>query len=525
MMRGLLAMGVVVAVVIGVAAAPPAEPHADAAFHHWMGVEHHLQRRLDDAARAYARALALDPPRDPTVDEEELVRRFAPRLYTNAAEPFALKDVAAVLHPERRLIAYHLFWEDDIDFPDDNDPCDHELMWVAYSADRKHVEQVWTYFHGRVLAGGEPARREAREHGLRPRVDVQWGKHGTMPVGWQALALDNEETYRTLHERGRRDHGDPRAHRAGWPSRFDGTWNGFVSFSRLVDPVTLLARNRMVKVSRWNSATVQQHFLRYNFRPKIEWPPDWADTTAAPGQRDPVRLEASQGTFDLPPKRVFDPAMPRFPNLWLYVDASLATSYEAAVRLVTGALRETMALHESYGPFSNPEGCDFEAGLEHLQPWERRDQRALQHSHALHMRYYYTALERQGLHRIRLATSAGPREFYRFAASSHYEVEHTNPNHADVEICPICGRTGEYANETGNLVERVHDPLGLELVLAGTIRGERVRLEGHDGRELRGVSALSSQLSVQTFVYAPSAVDQNTQRLGVVVVTPPATRW
>jgi len=258
--------------------------------------------------------------------------------------------------------------------------------------------------------------------------------------------------------------------------------------------------------------------------PKTEWPPDWGDT-AAPGPRGPSSLEsATQATFELPPKRVFDAAMPRYPNLWVYVDASLATSYEATVRLVTGALRETMALRESYGPFSNAEGCDFEAGLEHLQPWLSRDHLPLQHAHAFHVRYYHTALERQGLHRVRLATAAGPRVFYRFAASAHYEVEHTNPNHADVEICPVCGRTGAYANETGNLVERVHDPLGLELVLAGTIRGERVRLDDHDGRELRGVAALGNQLSVQTFDFPPAAADQNTQRLAVIVIAPPAGR-
>jgi hypothetical protein len=34
MVRGLLAMGGVVAVVIGAAAAPPAEPRANAAYHH-----------------------------------------------------------------------------------------------------------------------------------------------------------------------------------------------------------------------------------------------------------------------------------------------------------------------------------------------------------------------------------------------------------------------------------------------------------------------------------------------------------
>jgi hypothetical protein len=524
MRRCLLVFGGVAAALVGVVAAPPAEPRADAAFHHWLGVEFHLQRRLDDAALGYARALALDPPRDATLEEEQLVRRFLPRLQTNAAEPFALKDVAVVLHPERRVIAYHLFWEDDIDFPDDNDPCDHEVVWVGYAADGRQVERIWTYFHGRVLAGGEPALREAREHGGRPRIDVQWGKHGSMPVGWQALALDNEEAYRTLHEHRRRVGEDARAQRAGWPRRFGGTWNDFVSFSRAVDPRGLLSQHRMIKVSRWNSATIQQHFLRYNFRPKIEWPPDGVDGPTV-GPRAGATVEGvSPAAFNLPPKRVFEDAMPRYPNLWFYVDPSLATSYEAAVRLVTGALRETMALRESFGPFGNPEGCDFEAGLEHLQPWTAPDQRALQHAHAFHIRYYYTALQDQGLHRIRVLTAAGPREFYRFAASVHYEVEHNNPNHADVEACPICGRTGAFANEAGNLVERVHDPLGLEFALAGTIRGERVRLPDHDGREQLGVAALTNQFAVGTLALPAVAADQNTQRLGVVVITQPTGR-
>ena len=101
--------------------------------------------------------------------------------------------MAAVLHPERRLIAYHLFWEDDADVSEVKDPCDHEVAWVAYPADGQQIEQVWTYFNGQVLAGGEPALREAREHNLRPRIDVQRGRHGSMPVGWQALSLDTTD--------------------------------------------------------------------------------------------------------------------------------------------------------------------------------------------------------------------------------------------------------------------------------------------------------------------------------------------
>lgn len=265
-----------------------------AAEHHALGVERHLERRLDEASREYARALAIDPPRDLTPDEWALVRRFAPRVYTTSIEFFPLKDVAVILHPDQRLIAYHFFWEDDIDFPEDNDPCDHELMWVQYAADKKNVEKVWTYFHGRILSAGDAAFTDARRHAMRPRVNVQWGKHGSLPVGWEqmpivategdaekehypinrpiTLAEYNRGTFQKLATTGRRLIDHPIARRLGWPERFSGTWEKFVDFSRPVDLVTLLNRTRMAKVSRWNSATINQHFLAYNFRPKTEWP-------------------------------------------------------------------------------------------------------------------------------------------------------------------------------------------------------------------------------------------------------------
>ncbi|MGH9839699.1 MAG: hypothetical protein ACREEM_13035, partial [Blastocatellia bacterium] len=170
------------------------------------------------------------------------------------------------------------------------------------------------------------------------------------------------------------------------------------------------------------------------------------------------------------------------------------------------------------------EGCDFEVRLEHLQPWEVREHRALQHSHAFHMRYYYSALARQRLDRVKLKTSAGEREFYRFGASAHYEVEHTNPNHADVELCPICGRTGEYKELKGNLVELAHDPLGLELVLTGKIRGETVRFDDWEQREVGSIEGLKQKFSVAQFTFPAQTGDQNTLRIGVVVLTPSSRR-
>ena len=225
-------------------------------------------------------------------------------------------------------------------------------------------------------------------------------------------------------------------------------------------------------------------------------------------------------TFHLPPKSIFDPAMPRYPNIWFYVETSLAQSYQAAVKLVTENLRRAMRLREFYGPFSNPEGCDFEVRLEHLQPWEDSQHKPLQHSHAFHMRYYYSALENQKLEKVELRAAGVERTFFRFAASAHYEVEHSNPNHADVEICPICGRTGEYSQLKGNLVELVHDPLGLELVLTGRIRGETIRFEDWEQHEVGSIEELTKELSVHKFIFPGRASDQNTRRIGIVVLTP-----
>src|SRR5262245_28919044 len=108
------------------------DPQSDAAVSA-LANAFHLQRRLDEAAVQYARLLQLIPAKPPTKQQEEAMLRFAPRVVQTPSDPFTLKDAAAIHHPREPLIAYHFFWEDDIDFPEDNDPCDHELLWVRYN--------------------------------------------------------------------------------------------------------------------------------------------------------------------------------------------------------------------------------------------------------------------------------------------------------------------------------------------------------------------------------------------------------
>ena len=226
------------------------------------------------------------------------------------------------------------------------------------------------------------------------------------------------------------------------------------------------------------------------------------------------------GDFQLPPKSAFPAAMPRYPNVWFYVSTGLASSHEGAVKFVTARLRSAMRLPEFFPPFDNPEGCDYEVRIEHLQPWIDAARASLQHAHAFHMRYYYSALAGAGLGKVRIRWRGQMREFHRFAASAHYEVEHANPNHADVEACPICGRTGEYAAMRGNLVEQVHDPLGMELLLTGRIRGEVVRFEDWERRPVGSVESLKDKLRVSSFSFPGQTEGRNTLRIAIVICEP-----
>ena len=80
----------------------------------------------------------------------------------------------AVLHPQRPIIAYHLLWRDDVhgSWIPFTVPTDEEILWVGYDSTRAPVD-LWTYWHGRILHTPWPRAQVA--------VDVQWGKHGSLP--------------------------------------------------------------------------------------------------------------------------------------------------------------------------------------------------------------------------------------------------------------------------------------------------------------------------------------------------------
>jgi hypothetical protein len=106
-----------------------------------------------------------------------LARALAPLLYIQRDEWFPLQRVVAVLHPTRPIIAYHLLWQDDVNgsWIPFTVPTDEEVIWVGYDSSRAPTD-IWTYWHGTLLHAVWSGRGQVA-------IDVQWGKHGSLPHG------------------------------------------------------------------------------------------------------------------------------------------------------------------------------------------------------------------------------------------------------------------------------------------------------------------------------------------------------
>lgn len=126
-------------------------------------------------------AVAPDSP------DAVLAHGLAPVLYLQRDETFPLSRVVAVVHPTRPVIAYHLLWRDDVHgaWLPHTVPTDEEVVWVGYDRTRAPTD-VWTYWHGRVLHAAWP--------GAQVAIDVQWGKHGSLPRGFNESDLPRTGT-------------------------------------------------------------------------------------------------------------------------------------------------------------------------------------------------------------------------------------------------------------------------------------------------------------------------------------------
>jgi hypothetical protein len=114
----------------------------------------------------------------PAVDDRaQLARSLAPVLFLQRDEWFPLERVVAVVHPTRRIVAYHLLWRDDVhgSWIPFTVPTDQEIIWVGYDATGAPTD-IWAFWHGKIL------HTDWRDRGTAA-IDVQWGKHGSLPRG------------------------------------------------------------------------------------------------------------------------------------------------------------------------------------------------------------------------------------------------------------------------------------------------------------------------------------------------------
>lgn len=201
-----------------------------------------------------------------------LARRFAPILMLHEREPYGVTEIFAVFHPVEPVIAYHIFFEDDVVLAGRGKPLDHETAWVKYDPVTLKTTEVFTLWHRTVLAT-EACVLNAKASGQRPRIDVQWGQHGLLPFGWETLTSARPRLEIRIHyEVARRLNRLATAKARERDVSFEGIYADYVTFSVRLDTADLIDESRVVKAGR------SREFLRARlgdtFLLKKEWP-DW----------------------------------------------------------------------------------------------------------------------------------------------------------------------------------------------------------------------------------------------------------
>jgi hypothetical protein len=217
--------------------------------------------------------------------------------------------------------------------------------------------------------------------------------------------------------------------------------------------------------------------------------------------------------YMLPPGTIFPSSAPRYPNIWVLVHESLAPNYRAAITLVMQQLEACTDMYNDFGYAHSAEGCDAFARRRGLQPVRLGPDGSRSHDHCVHLRFYYAPLHG----RNPVETAEG--RYFQVAASVHYEVDRPKQFHPYIDECSYCGCTGEYEAYMGGSIrdknEKVHDPLGVELILHGTIRGESIIA-------FDGLNSLTDKYDVRMneFIPGPDRTDITTAKVGVVFLRP-----
>lgn len=216
----------------------------------------------------------------------------------------------------------------------------------------------------------------------------------------------------------------------------------------------------------------------------------------------------------------FPKDMPRYPNVWFYVSKDFVASYDNAVNVVLSLFDKCGLYRVTWRPPF--EGADGEAARDHLQPYDGFSNPALFHEHSVHLRYYLKAL------RDKLLEVKGDRTYscWAIATSVHFEpggsVHYLSlEEYPELQACPFCGSRIDKSVAISDIYEKIRDPLGLEFLMEGKIRGKRIRdAFNRVSSGLIDVSKAKDGEHIKRIDIGPSDFDEvNTPKLGYILIT------
>jgi hypothetical protein len=216
------------------------------------------------------------PPRpdytDRTDDLRSLARWFAPILYLHPDEPFDIVAVIPVFNPRRPIVAYHVFFEDDAMLAGRGKEVDHEVVWVEYDPLSLKVVDVPTLWHRTVLRT-DTCALDVESPGQRPRICVQWGQHGMLPLGWEILVSARPRLELIMHYNLiRYINRIPIVSPEEPTIAFSGSYEDYLTFTRRTDTLPYVEAQDIITAE--DCADALRLRIGKSFYFKKQWP-DW----------------------------------------------------------------------------------------------------------------------------------------------------------------------------------------------------------------------------------------------------------
>ncbi len=202
-----------------------------------------------------------------------LVHRFAPKLFLHAEEPYGIIAVIPVCHPEKPIIAYHVFFEHDAVLFGGG-ASDHEIVWVQYDPVTLKTTNVFALWH-RTVIRTDICVLDAKASGQRPSIMVQWGQHGMLPLGWESLLsvrprLEFRFHYNLVHHLNHM----PKIGSRKSAVVFEGSYEEYKRFPQTVDLRGLIPGRDVIVAEYCEDELISRLPETTEFRVKKEWP-DW----------------------------------------------------------------------------------------------------------------------------------------------------------------------------------------------------------------------------------------------------------